>query len=270
MKPFVHPFLTPTPLSNSELAPAMQELPFIVRVASFGSDFAALCAFRSQAYSRHDYTATLAARLARLDENDCRAFLMIALDKATGDCIGTLRISLTTRGEVPMAPYEPLGIVQGQHFAYVDRFAVHVADNHATVRLALIKAMWLLVCGEGAPWIVCSALAPLARLYRGVGLYAIPGAEEGFLHPRLHDTAHYYMCGGHRWSSTATSTARTPSARTGSVPCTTRTSRCPGHPLPTGYSRCPARDSCAAPVRQHWCEGASCPKASALFRRERR
>lgn len=178
------------------LASVTQELPFIIRVADSLRDFAALCAFRSGAYARHDYTASLPARLAQLDEYDRRARLLIALDKCTGHCIGTLRISLSTQGEGPRAPYEPLGIVQGRHHAYVDRFAVHVADNHATVRYALIKAMWLLICSAGVPWIVCSALAPLARLYRGVGLYPLPGAEQGFRHPRLHDSALYYMCGG--------------------------------------------------------------------------
>lgn len=196
MKQLVHPPLAPAPVPISAADPLTQELPFTVRVASSDSDFAALCAFRAAAYSRHDYVAGLASRLAQFDDHDRRACLMIALDKAGGQCIGTLRISLSTRGELPKASYEPLGIIEGHHHAYLDRFAVHVAGNHSTVRLALIKAMWLFVCGQEVPWVVCSALAPLVRLYQGVGLRPLPGAEQGFRHPRVHDSALYYMCAG--------------------------------------------------------------------------
>lgn len=176
-------------------AASSEELPFTVRVARSAADHDSLCVFRAAAYSRHDYTDSLAGRLAKLDEHDRRAFLLIALDKGSGKCVGTLRVSLTTCGDVPITPYEPLGIVHGHQFAYVDRFAVDVGPCHVAVRQALMKGMWLLACDRNVPWIVSSALAPLARLYRGVGLRPIPGAEGTFLNPKVHDTAPYSMCG---------------------------------------------------------------------------
>lgn len=182
-----HPFITPPPV---------EDLPFVVRVAARPEEFQALCALRAGAYSRHSYTETLPSRLSQLDEYDERAYLLFASCKDSNDCLGTMRVSFSTHGETPIAVYENLGQVEGHHYAYIDRFAVNVAANHVQIRLALMKAMWLLVCEHEIPWVVASALAPLARLYRGVGLLPIPGAEAGFLHPKLHDTAHYYMVGG--------------------------------------------------------------------------
>lgn len=180
------------PFSNSPV----EYLPFVVHTAQTPEDFNALCRLRSLAYARHNYTASLPGRLACLDDFDIRGVLLMATCKATKECIGTLRVSFSERGETPRSPYEPLGIIGDSAFAYIDRFAVEVGERHITIRRALMKAMWLMVCEHETPWVVASALAPLARLYRGVGMGPIPGAGGGFRHPKLHDTALYYVVGG--------------------------------------------------------------------------
>lgn len=174
----------------------VQSLPFTVRPARTEEDFAALCSMRSEAYARHDYTASLAGRLAYMDAHDRKSTLLIALDKVTGDCLGTQRINFSDRGPTPIAEDENLEETNGESFAYIDRFAVANVTNHVEIRLALMKAMWLHVCEEESKWVVASALAPLVRLYKRVGLRPLRGNEEGKIHATLHETKPYFTIGG--------------------------------------------------------------------------
>lgn len=152
---------------------------------------------RSAAYGRHAYTATLSSRLAVLDEDDRRATLLIAQDKQSGECLGTLRISFSVRGLTPHDPKEDLSELEGQEFAYVDRFAV-TSDSqlHTEVRAAIMKSMWLHLCEHEVPWVIASSLKALTRLYATVGMRTIRGNEAGVLIPKLHDTKPYFTVGG--------------------------------------------------------------------------
>lgn len=173
----------------------MHALPFLVREARTPEDLTMLCLTRSQCYSRHDYEPELCHRFRTPEEFDHRAVVLMAISKASGECLGTIRVNFSTTGPMPMCEDENVSELGAQPFAYVDRFAVKRVRGHIDVRLALMKAMWLLVSGRQVPWVVACAMAPLARLYRGVGLRALVGAEAGIANPKLHPTELYFVVG---------------------------------------------------------------------------
>jgi hypothetical protein len=171
-------------------------LPVRVRVAQTAEDMSALCLLREEAYSKHRYSSTLKSNLGYLNDADRAACLLIAEDKATGEVLGTIRLTFSLHSKAPLLENMPVQEVGSDSFVYPDRFAVKKHAHAKVVSLALLKSVLLFAQVCEADWILGSALKPLVPKYAMVGLRALVAPSAHFYAKDLHE--HPYLAMGER------------------------------------------------------------------------
>ncbi|NDY93347.1 hypothetical protein G3A44_19315 [Ideonella sp. TBM-1] len=171
-------------------------------------DLAAACAVRAEAYGRRlpDWRQAL----AEADALDLapETLVLLCRDKASGRAVGTARMQFSHQGPLMLeASVELPAHLRQQARAEVTRLAV-MPDADAQVRLALMKATWLVAEARGLRWLVIGARrAALIRIYQRIGFanvwsddHWVPLAHAGQLPHRILslDVAHIRREWAHR------------------------------------------------------------------------
>ena len=188
-------------------APNVERLPFTVRLVRNDQDLMKAVDIRHSAYARHMpvFAETLAQPEA-LDTTD-GVFVLLAESKLDGSPLGTARMQ-TNR-------YQPLGVEQsvtlpstldGLALAEVTRLGVAQGGAGRLVKMALIKAAFMLCEREGIDWAIVAGRAPIDRQYQQL-LFADLFPESGFIEMRhAGDVPHRVMgfeiaSGNDRWTA---------------------------------------------------------------------
>jgi hypothetical protein len=160
----------------------VEDLPFRVRPVCPREE-SQVYLLRHQAYSNRSlYLDQFKASLAAPDTMDANPYAVtfVAVCKATGDVIGTVRVACNLDVPDLLPPETPRDSCIEGPFAFVDRFAVkHGAP--ASVFPALLKAVWLWTIGRDARWLVALAGAPLVRHYRRWAGLTIRAGGQSFI-----------------------------------------------------------------------------------------
>ncbi len=143
---------------------------FDVRLAVTGQDFQDACTVRASAYGHHD--PELVDRFGAPDALDTAegTAVLICCDRATGRCVGTLRIQLSGFG--PLVLESSLRLpdwLRNRPRAQISRLAV-LPGTSTLVKLLLMKASYQYCLATQVRWMVIGARsAALIRNYRSLG-----------------------------------------------------------------------------------------------------
>lgn len=122
---------------------------------------------------------------------DRSGVVLIAVDKATGEVVGTVRVNDSRLGPTPLSPDTPSQAFSGKSHVYLSRFGL---ANHGLAQMAgvaLMKATGLIAIDTQADWMLAAALGPLVRRYRRVGLDVLAGGTT--YKPYLHAAPYFTM-----------------------------------------------------------------------------
>jgi hypothetical protein len=187
--------------------PKEERLPFTVRLVQNDEDLLKAVDIRHSAYARH--MPVFAESLLQPEGLDTTegVFVLLAESKLDGSPLGTCRIQ-TNR-------YQPLGVEQsvtlppsfeGQSLAEVTRLGVAQGGAGRLVKMALIKAAFMVCEREGIDWAIVAGRAPIDRQYEQL-LFADLFPETGFI-PMQHagNVPHRVMgfeiaSGNERWTA---------------------------------------------------------------------
>ncbi len=188
-----------------------EELKFTVRVVGSSADLQAACEVRAAAYGA--VLPELGRAMLTPDSLDTRADVVVLLahEKATGRPIATARMA-TNEGQPLLIeqcfelPHEFLGLRLGE----VTRLAVHPDNEDPLVRMALMKAMFMICRARLIDQTVVGVRRPgMLRNYRYLGFVAltkepVPLTYAGGLrhHVMAADTRNLeqrYRASGHPW-----------------------------------------------------------------------
>jgi len=147
-------------------------LPFTIAPVSTREQLRDVLALRHAAYGRHGYTALLKQSLLEPDDADlCGASTtFVAVSKATGQLLGTLRVQSSLDAPVHWPEGTPDDPCREGAYTYIDRFAAAAGDGEAELTAsALIKAAYLWSLARDSYFATALARPALARMYRRLG-----------------------------------------------------------------------------------------------------
>lgn len=157
-----------------------QSLRFTVHRARSDADLHAACEVRVASYGHHLPNVTSVWREPDALDRDRDTAVFLACDKATGQPVGTVRLTTNARtptqierhARVPSAIAERL-------VAEVTRLAVRPGHDDPTVKLGLMKASYLYCLANQVRWMVIGARSEaLVRGYRRLGFTDVADGES--------------------------------------------------------------------------------------------
>jgi len=146
------------------------ELPYSVGMATTVDNLRLACAVRRAAYSHHD--PEIGEKLGQIEALDLAegTAVLFCRDKASGDCIGTIRVQVSgfDRLLVEQSVELPDWLAQRSR-AQISRLAI-CAGADPRVKLSLMKASYQYCLAMQVRWMVIGARsAALIRNYRSLG-----------------------------------------------------------------------------------------------------
>lgn len=169
---------------------------------------------RRRAYRRHGYPE-LPIEPDRHDLNPSTAILTV--DDATGQAIATMRVCFNEGSTIDWSQRIELpSTFAGRRIAFFERLAVDgEGRTNARVKQLLFKAAWSLTEAAGVEMIVVATIAPLNRLFEGIGFTNVfgPGATRSVdwhparfhvLHLALDTMDRMFLQSGPSWYSYCT------------------------------------------------------------------
>lgn len=162
-----------------------QPLSFVVRIASSRDELQAACRVRATSYGHHLphlHAALLEPDLLDDDEN---TIVVLCVDKASGEAVGTARFQTNAGG--PLLIEHSMSVpdeMRTDTRAEITRLSA-VAGADPLVKLALMKASYLFCMATQVRWMVIGARSEaLVRQYRRLGFTGLFADNRTF--PLLH------------------------------------------------------------------------------------
>jgi hypothetical protein len=188
-----------------------EDLRFTIRVVDNATDLLAACEVRAAAYGA--VVPELGQAMLAPDELDRRpdAINLLAREKSTGRPIGTARIC--TNANQPLLIQQCFDLPHrfiGLHLGEVTRLAVHPGNEDQLVRMALLKAVFLICQDRQIVHVVVGVRRPgLVRNYRYLGFETISqepvalnyagGLRHHVMAFNARDLAQTWRSSGHPW-----------------------------------------------------------------------
>ena len=150
--------------------PRIERLPFQIRAVRTKEQLHHVVSLRKAAYLNQ--TSNLMNLVSDREDADYseNTVILIAIDKATSEALGTVRIQGSHDGSLKIADEFRLpSYLDGNSLAHVSRFAIARGSSGIAVRSALAKATVQVCNAFQWRWVVASAIPPLDRLYLKFG-----------------------------------------------------------------------------------------------------
>ena len=164
-----------------QVRPAVESLPFTVRIVHTEVELQSAVAIRHAAYARH--IPEFAARLTEPEPGDFDAgsIVLLAESKLDQEPIGTMRIQSNEFG--PLALERSVTLpehLHGKRLAEATRLGITLGRTGRLVKAVLFKALYLHCLEAGIDWMIITARSPLDRGYEALYFEDVfPG--RGFL-----------------------------------------------------------------------------------------
>jgi hypothetical protein len=163
-----------------------QHLPFRVILARTDDQLRRAVAVRASAFGRK--SLELATILGQPEPADLTedSIVLIAEDKVTGNCVGTMRIATNLRRPLDIESIEGMPEqVIGRRVARAERLGIATREYASLVKVALFKALHRYCLALQIEWIVVQVTPPRDKDYRALGFFEIlPDAKfESFIIP---------------------------------------------------------------------------------------
>jgi hypothetical protein len=156
---------------------SLQLLRFDICVVRSEADLRAVCKVRATSYGHR--LPQLRDALEEPDELDRHpdTAVLLARDKATGQAVGTVRLTTNAHGPLQIERCAPLPPLLEEHLlAEVTRLSVLPCHEDPRVKLALMKATYLYAMAHQVQWMVIGARSDgLVRQYRRLGFTDLLG-----------------------------------------------------------------------------------------------
>jgi hypothetical protein len=170
-------------------------LPFTVKVVSNEEQLVKVQALRALAYSHH--LPGIGETFGRPEGMDRHpdATLLFAQDKATGACVGSVRIQINWSAPLQIERAVELPAPwAGQLLAEITRLAVLPGYNDPPVRLALVKSSHLFCVAMQVQGTLAGARKSLIRQYRSLGFRDLFEDERMVPLPHAGGLEHRILC----------------------------------------------------------------------------
>ncbi|HEX6364254.1 MAG TPA: hypothetical protein VFZ93_14955 [Albitalea sp.] len=159
---------------------SMQSLRFTLRVARSEGELRAACRVRAASYGHH--LPHLRNTFAEPDDVDwsAEATVFVAYDKATGEAVGTARLTTNAREplQIERSVVLPEPLSDGV-LAEVTRLSVRPGHDDPRVKLALMKSTYLYCMARQVNWMVIGARSEgLIRQYQRLGFTDLLGGQS--------------------------------------------------------------------------------------------
>ncbi len=198
--------------ANHEASPfgATGILPFRITLARTDDQLRRAIAIRAAAFGRKALQlATILGEPEPTDKSP-NAVVLIAEDKLSGNCVGTLRIASNLHGPLDLDSIETMPEeLKGRRIARAERLGVVKGRVGSLAKIALFKALHRYCLALQIEWIVVQVTPPRDRDYRLLGFKEIlddqvfesfisPGMRQVCLALNTHSAERMFFKSGHR------------------------------------------------------------------------
>ena len=162
-----------------------QSLSFHVRIARTPHELQAACRVRALSYGHHLPHLHAALLEPDLLDSDANTVVVLAVDKRSGEAVGTARFQTNAGG--PLLIEHSMSLpdeLRSDTRAEITRLSA-VAGADPLVKLALMKSSYLFCMATQVRWmVICARSEALMRQYRRLGFQEL--FDDGRMLPMLH------------------------------------------------------------------------------------